>query len=98
MFSLFVNHMLPCAYKSLFGIDCPFCGAQRSLLLLLKGDIGDSLLMYPPLLPVFFCAILFLIHLANKRIIAAERVKRYSMIVLGIVMINYGIKLVTALI
>jgi hypothetical protein len=98
MFSLFENYMLPCAYKALFGIDCPFCGAQRSLSLLLKGNIADSLLMYPPLLPVFFCAVLFSIHLVNKNIMSAGSIKLVSKIVLGIIMINYGVKLVTALI
>ncbi|MFI5129736.1 MAG: DUF2752 domain-containing protein [Chitinophagales bacterium] len=90
--------MLPCAYKSLLGIDCPFCGAQRSLLFLLKGNIGDSLLMYPPLVPVFFCAILFSIHLVNKKIISGRSIRLVSAIVLGIIMINYGVKLVTTLI
>ena len=65
--------MLPCAYKSLLGIDCPFCGAQRSFLLLLKGNLVDSLLMYPPLLPVFFCALLFSIHLVNKKITSGRK-------------------------
>jgi Protein of unknown function (DUF2752) len=94
-FFLFTNPMLPCAYKSLLGIDCPMCGGQRSLLLLLKGNIAGSLQMYPPLLPVLFCAALFVIHLLNKKMISAARMKFIASIVLGIIMISYFAKLAT---
>ena len=87
--------MLPCAYKSLLGIDCPFCGAQRSFFLLLKGDLAGSWQMYPPLLPVLLCAALFVTHLVNKKAIPANRIKLFSLIVLGIVMISYGVKMFT---
>ncbi|MGS0524465.1 DUF2752 domain-containing protein [Zobellia nedashkovskayae] len=29
--------MLPCLNKKLFGIDCPGCGLQRSIVLFFKG-------------------------------------------------------------
>ena len=44
--------MLPCYFKVVFNIDCPGCGLQRSLLLLFKGNLVESFLMYPPLIPV----------------------------------------------
>ena len=87
--------MLPCAYKYIFGIDCPVCGGQRSFLLLIKGDIAGSFRMYPPLLPVLLCAILVIIHLVNKKAVPANRIKLFSLIVLGIVMISYGVKMFT---
>ena len=39
--------MLPCMNKSLFGIDCLGCGAQRSLLLLINGDFTNSFYQFP---------------------------------------------------
>ena len=45
------NHLLPCAYKQLFGIDCPFCGSQRALIELLKGNVIESIKLYPALIP-----------------------------------------------
>ena len=39
---------MPCAYRQLFGFDCPFCGAQ----LLLQGRLRESLLLFPALLPL----------------------------------------------
>jgi hypothetical protein len=44
--------MLPCFSKQVFGIDCPGCGLQRSVALLLKGELVESFLMYPGLLPM----------------------------------------------
>ena len=35
-------------------MDCPGCGIQRSISLLLQGKLVDSFLMYPALLPVIF--------------------------------------------
>jgi hypothetical protein len=44
--------MLPCISKQVLGIDCPGCGLQRSIALLLKGDLVASFLMYPALFPM----------------------------------------------
>lgn len=58
------SHSLPCLYKSLFGIECPGCGTQRAFIELLKGNLWESILAWPPLLPVMFMIfylILFLI-------------------------------------
>ena len=46
------KYMLPCISKQLFGIDCPGCGFQRSIALLLQGDFEASFLMYPGLMPM----------------------------------------------
>jgi hypothetical protein len=46
------RHMLPCFSKQVFGLDCPGCGLQRSIALLLKGEFADSFFMYPGLLPM----------------------------------------------
>ena len=44
--------MLPCFSKQIFGLECPGCGLQRSVALLLKGDLTGSFLMYPGLFPM----------------------------------------------
>ncbi len=59
--------MLPCFSKALFGIDCPGCGLQRSLLLLAKGDFAKAFHMYPA---VFTTVIFFLfvgLHFIDKQ-------------------------------
>lgn len=58
--------MLSCSYNKLLGVDCPGCGFQRSLILLLSGEFKESFLMFPALIP-FLGMILFLgIHLIVK--------------------------------
>jgi hypothetical protein len=52
--------MLPCAYKSIFGIDCPGCGFQRAFIALLKGNIGESLHLYPAVIPILITAAVLL--------------------------------------
>lgn len=43
-------HLLPCFYKQMFGISCPLCGGQRSVILLCEGQFWESMKMFPPLL------------------------------------------------
>ncbi|WP_422104255.1 DUF2752 domain-containing protein [Winogradskyella sp.] len=43
------DYMLPCLNKKLFGFECLGCGLQRSIALLLRGEIVESFLMYPGL-------------------------------------------------
>lgn len=46
--------MIACSWKETFGIECFFCGFQRSLYALLEGDILQSLIYFPALLPFLF--------------------------------------------
>lgn len=55
--------MIPCYFKMMFGIDCPGCGLQRSIILLLKGDVADAVFMYPPLLPIVGILILYVANM-----------------------------------
>ncbi|TVZ09564.1 uncharacterized protein DUF2752 [Cellulophaga sp. RHA_52] len=41
------NYMLPCMNKKFFGVDCPGCGIQRSISLILQGDFSGAFYMYP---------------------------------------------------
>ena len=49
--------MLTCFSKQYFGVECPGCGAQRSFICLLHGDILDSLALFPALIPFMVFAI-----------------------------------------
>lgn len=46
------NHLLTCPFKYLTGIDCPGCGFQRSCIALLKGDLSQSIRLYPSTIPL----------------------------------------------
>jgi hypothetical protein len=86
--------MLPCAYKSLFGIDCPACGFQRSFYALLEGNFIDSFELYPPLIPVLILIFIAIAWLFKLNFATTKTLKNYSIFVLAIVLINYAVKLV----
>lgn len=48
-----------CPIRLLFGIPCPACGLTRAAVLLLRGNLKDSLAMNPFLLPFIAEGILF---------------------------------------
>lgn len=43
--------MLPCVFVKYLHIECPGCGAQRSLEALLSGNLQQCLRFYPALIP-----------------------------------------------
>lgn len=81
-------------YKQLFHLDCPMCGAQRSLAAALKGDLATSFHLYPPLVPVLVLIVLSLLWLVSKRIVSSKFLVPYAWSVLALVMISYIIKLI----
>ncbi|MGB0165313.1 MAG: DUF2752 domain-containing protein [Luteibaculum sp.] len=58
--------MLPCSFKSAFGVECPGCGLQRSVLAFFQGDFLKSWELFPALFPILFTLGLLLLHLRFK--------------------------------
>ena len=56
-------HMQPCLYKEAIGMECPGCGFQRALIAMLKGDIWESIRMFPGLIPMIFLFTFLILHL-----------------------------------
>src|SRR3569833_2965488 len=50
------NHLIPCPFKYLTGIDCPGCGFQRSVIALIRGDFHKSFNLYPAAIPLILLA------------------------------------------
>ena len=87
--------LIPCLFKKIFGFECPGCGIQRAFILLLKGQIVDSMHMYPALIPTIFMLIYFIY---SKYYIANKNKADYVLIALFIIVslivsINYIYKL-----
>jgi len=55
------GHMFPCFYKKAFGLSCPMCGFQRSVIELLNGNFMESILQFPALLPLLLTAFVFVV-------------------------------------
>lgn len=57
------EHQGVCLYKKILDIECPGCGMQRSLIALLKGNLWESLQLFPALIPLLLMFIFLIIHL-----------------------------------
>jgi hypothetical protein len=60
------SHVGTCAFREHTGIDCPGCGLQRSIIALLKGDVIESILLFPALLPLVTMFAFLGIHLVLR--------------------------------
>jgi hypothetical protein len=80
---------MPCPYKHYLGIDCPGCGMQRSIISLLKGDFWESIIAYPPLIPMIVMLLFLCLHLVFKFEKGAQILKYLFIFVAIIITINY---------
>jgi hypothetical protein len=88
------NHLIPCPFKYLTGIDCPGCGFQRSLMALFQGDIQKSFALYPPAIPLLLFFAYGIVDAFFKWDTSRSAVKKTLFIIIGsIILANYGIKM-----
>ena len=57
------KRQMPCFYKSLFGVECPGCGMQRSIIALLRGEFVESFKLYPALISTVVMLVFLVVHL-----------------------------------
>jgi len=60
------NRQLDCFYKTTFGVECPGCGIQRASIALLRGELIESLILFPALIPIIAMLIFLVVHLVYK--------------------------------
>jgi len=75
------KYMVPCLSKKIFGLDCPGCGMQRSLLLVAKGEFSAACHLYPAIYTSILFAIFLGFHLLDKT-------RNYSKIVIFLAIAN----------
>ncbi|MBN2521893.1 MAG: DUF2752 domain-containing protein [Bacteroidales bacterium] len=80
-------------YKFFFGIECPTCGFQRSLIFLLQGHLLKSIITYPPLIPTLVLSFLVFLQLTIKKP-GWMFIKRFALVDLLIIFSNYIFKLI----
>ncbi|SDW13406.1 DUF2752 domain-containing protein [Flagellimonas zhangzhouensis] len=87
------DYMLPCLNKKLFGLDCPGCGMQRSVDLLLHGRFVDAFHMYPAVYPIIFL-LLFLTTNLFVKFKFAQQIKLVLMLITaGTIIVSYVLKM-----
>lgn len=86
-------HQLTCPSRSLFHMDCPGCGLQRSFIAMLKGDWTDSLHLYPALVPILILLTYAVLHFKFKFRQGARTVLIMQILVVSVVTVHYIYKI-----
>ena len=87
-------HQQTCSFKDHFGIICPGCGLQRSIIELMKGNLLESIYLYPALLPILAMFTYLALHLAFKYRNGAAILKIMFIINICLISLNYIYKLI----
>ena len=87
------DYMLPCLNKTLFGVECPGCGMQRSLALVIHGDFIAAFKMYPAIYTILFLGLFLIFNFFIK--FKYDYKVKMSLIILNvaIVIVSYLIKI-----
>lgn len=87
------KNSLPCFYKKFFGMECPGCGMQRSIIELLKGNFWESFKLYPALATTIILFIYLILHVIFKFQNGAKYLLVIFIVNTFIILLNYIIKL-----
>ncbi|CAN5403143.1 hypothetical protein BH09BAC5_BH09BAC5_29780 [soil metagenome] len=91
------QHLLPCPFKAVTGIDCPGCGLQRSFFELLRGNLSESIHLYPALIPVILTLVFLALHLKFRFKYGAKILLSMVFVTTGIIIVFYIVKQVSFL-
>lgn len=86
------HHLFTCFFKSHFGMECPGCGMQRSLIALLNGNIVESLQYHVALIPFLITIILLIVQLITKQVNGGKWVMWAFIITSGITLVQFVIR------
>lgn len=79
--------------KEYFGVECPGCGIQRSAISLLRGDILDSLALYPALIPFIVFSVIGIMSLFKTFKVSTKWVIATAIITVVIMLGQYILKI-----
>ncbi len=88
------HHLLPCPTKYFFGVECPGCGMQRAIIELLRGNLVESIKLYPPLIPMLLMLVVLIINLKVNSAVWQKVLKYFFIANVAIILINYIFKFI----
>ncbi len=88
------DQMLPCLSKQLLDLECPGCGLQRSVVLLLQGEFKASFLMYPGLYPLMLLFALILFDRIFNLSFGQRGIAILGLLTVGTILTNFIIRLI----
>lgn len=88
------DYMLPCMNKKLLGVDCPGCGIQRSIALILQGDFSGAFQMYPAIYSLLFLFAFVAVNYFYKIKNASRIITALAIINVLLILTNYIYKFI----
>lgn len=89
------ENMTPCSFEAGFGLECPWCGMQRSAVHLFRGEWLDSLLIFPALIPGILLFFGLIVQLVFKFPKGAFYLKWNFILVVALIVGNYILKMLS---
>lgn len=89
------DYMLPCVNKKFFGIDCPGCGVQRSLIHVIKGEFIEAFHMYPAIFTLIILGVFMILNKRFKFKFGKKIILTLAIVNVAIIAISYIIKMNT---
>jgi len=89
------QHMLTCPSVKYFGMECPGCGIQRSMIALLQGNFLFSMQLYPALLPLVVLCVYTMLHLKYKFTVGSKVIIALQLLVVAIIIAHYIYKIIS---
>ena len=87
-------HMGTCRFHEQTQVACPGCGLQRAFIALLKGDLLESILLFPALIPLLVMFSFLGLHLIFKFRHGALALKIMYISNASIILGNFIIKMI----
>ncbi|MFD1552010.1 DUF2752 domain-containing protein [Putridiphycobacter roseus] len=81
--------MIACSFKEHFGVTCFGCGFQRAIHLLFKGEILQSIQLFPAAIPLIILGVFTLLHLKFKFQKGASIIVILFSIVVALMILNF---------
>ena len=91
----FNSTYLPCSWKENFGVECPACGTQRSFFALISGDIVESIVLFPALIPLMLTIVTIVLHLRNPIRYPAKWIVYLVILTGSLMLLSWIYKLIT---
>ncbi len=89
------SNLLTCPSKKFLHFECPGCGLQRSYIALMKGDLMNSLQLYPAAIPILLLFCYLLLHLFFRFNNGARVLSTLYIFCAIIILVHYIYKIVT---
>ncbi len=82
------DYMIPCMNKKIFGIECPGCGTQRALWLVMQGEFIAAFKMFPAIYTLILFFLFLFLHFVDKS-------RSYQKIIITLAVLNGAIMVVS---